>query len=218
MQVCAKKTPQSVWLRTRVSLIGRLQSDVVDDASWTEFYEIYWRAIYGYALGFGMSSAEADDIVQEVFVKLFRQLPSFQYNRSKGRFLSWIKTVTRNTTYDALRRKQVRAEGQPRLTASEDGPDPLERLADPESLESDQRWDREWEQSVLLLGLERVREKVEESTYMAFVLYAIDSLPPADVAKQLNISINAVYVAKNRMLKHLKDEVQQIRKESGEYE
>lgn len=209
---------RSIWLRTRVSLIGRLQGESVDDSSWSEFYNMYWRAVQGYACSFGMSSGEADDIVQEVFIKLFRQLPSFDYQPRKGRFLSWVKTITRNTTYDALRRKQSRIEGQPRLELSPNGVDPLTALPDPNQATMDDRWEREWEQSLLVMALERIRTTVDEHTYQAFRLYAIEGLPAQEVVSRTGIETNTLYVTKNRLLKRVKSEVQRLRKESGEDE
>ena len=94
-----KTKTMSVWLRTRASLLARLKG-ADSEPAWDEFYDMYWRAIYGYALHFGVHPQHAGDIVQEVFVKIFRNMPSFEYDRTRGRFLTWVKTVTRNTVMD----------------------------------------------------------------------------------------------------------------------
>ena len=78
-----------VWLQTRASLLDRLDGDVREQ-DWEEFYEMYWRVIYGYGRGWGLSPDDAEDLVQEVMVTVLRRLPAFEYDRSRGRFLSWI--------------------------------------------------------------------------------------------------------------------------------
>ena len=59
--------------RTSESLVVRLTAGIDDDA-WEEFYRLYWRAVYGYALRFSSERSAAEDIVQEVFVKIMSEL------------------------------------------------------------------------------------------------------------------------------------------------
>ena len=70
--------------QTRASLLLRLKEQG-DEQTWREFYAICGRMIFGFALRFQMSHSEAEDVVQEVCVKMFRQILSFDYTRRKER-------------------------------------------------------------------------------------------------------------------------------------
>ena len=93
--------------RTRVSLLLRLK-DPSEEASWNEFYAIYGRMIFGFALNFRLSHSEAEDIVQEVCVKVSRQIQKFNYSSDRGRFRAWLKTVTKHAVIDYIRRQERR--------------------------------------------------------------------------------------------------------------
>jgi RNA polymerase sigma factor (sigma-70 family) len=206
-------TEESVWLRTRASLLARIKGQP-DEAVWSEFYNMYWRAIYGYAVRFGMPHNDAADIVQEVFVKLFRRLPSFDYDRRKGRFLGWVKTITRTTVIDFFRRLNARVEGQNRVEPDARGVSPLDNMADPKAATDTDRWEAAWERSLLTLALERIRERVKAENFEAFRLYALENEPADEVATALGISRNTVFIAKSRILQMLKAEIEILRQET----
>ena len=204
---------ESIYLKTRASLINRVKGDR-DESSWLDFYETYWRAVYGYAIRFGADKTSAEDIVQEVFIKVFRNLPSFEYDRSVGRFLSWMKTITRTTVMDWHRRRRVRVEGHIRQQSDDVLHDQFEDMAEPCSPEPPDPWREEWEQSLLVLGLARIRERVKPETAQAFELYALRGQSVGKVAGLCGLSVNAVYVAKSRMLKQLQAEVRLLKEQA----
>lgn len=204
----------SIYLRTRASLIDRVKGNA-DEGSWHEFYETYWRAVYGYACRFGADKTSAEDIVQEVFIKVFRNLPSFEYDRGVGRFLSWIKTITRTTVMDWHRRRRVRVEGHIAERKDDSSQDQCGEMADPEMPEPPDPWREEWEESLLVLALDRVRERVKPETAQAFELYALRGQPVGKVAGLCGISVNSVYVTKSRMLKQLQAEVRLLKEQAG---
>jgi len=175
---------------------------------------MYWRAIYAYALRFGMPHDDAQDAVQEVFIKIFRSLPRFEYDSSKGRFLSWVKTITRTTVLDLHRRRMARVEGQVRVGATDATQLPAEQIIATDARHGDDGWEEEWELSLLSVALERVKERVEDVTYEAFRMYALEDRPPQEVAEALGIKASAVYVYKGRVLEHIRQEVAAIRNET----
>ncbi|MBT3194280.1 MAG: sigma-70 family RNA polymerase sigma factor [Verrucomicrobia bacterium] len=204
---------ESVWLKTRASLIARLQGEV-DSVSWEDFYDTYWRAIYGYAIHFGAPHGEAEDVVQEVLLKVFRRLATFEYDRTKGRFLSWLKTITRTSVCDRFRRRRARIEG--RLQQEHD--DVTTRIAslpDPDSPGVPDPWESEWRGSVLALALERIQQRVAARTYQAFIMYALEEKPAATVADELGITVDNVYVYRSRVVSLLREEVRCIQEEGG---
>jgi len=95
---------------------------------------------------------------------------------------------------------------QPRRVAQKDETDLfLSQLEDPHSALSD-RWNREHDEHVTKQLLATVRTDFKEATWTAFQRFALDGTPAADVAKELGLSLNAVILAKSRIMKRLREE------------
>src|SRR6266496_1266835 len=128
---------------TRRSLLSRLK-DWEDQESWREFFNIYWRLIYGVALKAGLSDAEAQDVVQDTVIAVARRMQEFKYDPAIGSFKNWLLVVTRRRIADH-QRKQCR---EPFL--AEHGAWPttetaaMERIPAPIETNIDAIWDREW--------------------------------------------------------------------------
>ena len=85
-----------------------------DAAAWEELVEQYHRRIYNICFRFAGSAADAQDLTQEVFVKMYRTLNT--YDAGRGAFVTWVTAMTRNLLVDHFRRTK-----QERLTDSLDG-------------------------------------------------------------------------------------------------
>jgi RNA polymerase sigma-70 factor (ECF subfamily) len=179
---------------TSISLLRRLREPDRGDA-WERFVEIYTPLLHYWALRTGLSSPDAADLVQEVFVTLVRTLPSFDYDQSQG-FRSWLRTIVMNKWRDFCRRKAARPE-QP---AGDVAPVVSEaKLSD--------LWEAEHRQLLVKRALEVMQAEFEERTWRACWLTTVDSLPASQAAAQLGISENAVYIAKTRVLRRLREEL-----------
>lgn len=196
--------------QTRESLLLRLKKGQ-DECAWHEFHSIYGRLIFGYSLHFNISYAEAEDIVQEVCIKVFRQIVRFDYSPAKGRFRGWLKTITRNTVIDYLRRKQSRR------NTSDKYREHLESELDAEAKVDDELWQMEWERSLYENALERVRERIGEDSFRAFKLYVLENVKMQEVVDATGLKANAVYAVKHRVLKYLREEIDIILRD-GEIE
>ncbi len=190
--------------KTRESLLLRLK-DGRDNASWREFHDIYGRLIFGYSLHFDISHSEAEDIVQEVCIKVFRQIVRFDYSPEKGRFRGWLKTITRNTVIDHLRRKQNRQK------TSKEYRRHVERMLVDEAASDEEIWRKEWEKALCETAMERVRNRVGGETLRIFQRYVLDRESAKDVANETSLDANAVYAVKHRVLNYLREEVEKIR-------
>lgn len=186
--------------KTRESLLLRLK-DGEDGHAWREFYEIYGRLIFGYSLHFDISHAEAEDVVQEVCIKVFRQIVRFDYSPERGRFRGWLKTITRNAVIDYLRRSQRR-----RKTSVEYRKQ-VEQELEAEAAVDDEIWRLEWEKAIYETALERVRKRVGEETFHVFQRYVLDDQSASDVSEETTLDANAVYAVKHRVLKYIRQEV-----------
>ncbi len=84
-----------------------------DAAAWEEIVQRYHRRIYNICYRFAGSNNDADDLTQEVFIKMYRTLNS--YDMDRGAFMTWVTTVTRNLLVDHFRKTR-----QERMTDSLD--------------------------------------------------------------------------------------------------
>ena len=192
--------------KTRKSLLLRLK-DSGNEESWREFYAIYGRMIFGYALRFRLSHAEAEDVAQDVCVKLFRQILSFDYSPDQGRFRGWLKTVTKHAVIDYVRRKERRS------SHYETYQNHAELIHEERMLKDDALWQREWEKAVLDAALQRVYSRIGDHCQRVFHLFAVENIPANEVGRQLDIEANAVYACKHRILRMIREEVEILKDE-----
>ncbi len=184
---------------TSVSLLDRLRAARPDDPDWRRLEEIYQPLIrrwLGRVPGIG---DEADDLTQEVFLVMVREIPRFEHQR-EGSFRAWVRQVTVNVLRNH-RRRQFR-----RLAV---GLDPcnafLEGLTKPNS-ELAREWDLDHDRHIFQELQMTVRPEFASSTWEAFRRFALDGVPASQVAAELGLSVNAVTLAKSRILKRLREE------------
>ena len=197
-------------LRTRETLIIRLR-DPEDAASWTEFAEIYTPLFYGFCMKRGLNHTDTADIVQEVMRGVARAMRGFQYDPSKGKFKTWLFTAVRNAISTHFRKQSRRpvtvAETQLMMKISEQ-PDEREQLD----------WERDYQRQLLGWAMEQIRGDFGEKVWRAFELTALRGRDPGEVGRELDMSNNAVAVAKHRITQRLKEKAQAVDAERWEGE
>ena len=172
---------------------------------WSEFCARYEPVLTAVARGAGLQEEDARDVVQESLLAFLEALRAGKYDRDRGRLRSWLKGMVSNKTRDALRRLARR---EVQVVDSGDATAFLDRFPD-ERVLSD-IFEQEWERGVLTECLRQVRDEVDPQTFQAFELYAMADQAVDDVARQLNISRNAVYLSKSRVLSRLRELQQAI--------
>ena len=214
--------PPGSSLETRPSLLKRLQSG--DDAqSWQDFYRIYGGLIRSFAIKSGLSTDEAEEVVQETAIGVAQHLPGFSYDPKACRFKTWLLNLTRWRIQNQLRKRpRSGAGGNPALAAgassgrnaSEEtaGTDPMARIPDPAVPEFGAEWDAAWENNLLANAMERVRERIEERQFQVFDMHVAKGWSAGDVARTFGISIARVYLTKHRVAGMLKQEVRRLEK------
>ena len=203
------------FLPTRQSLLSRLR-DCQDQAGWREFFDSYWRLIYNVARKAGLQDAEAQDVVQNTFIYLTRKMPNFRYDPARGSFKSWLRVVTRSRISVYRRREKADEKfiREPLPGLSGELGDPLEEIADPGGDALDEVWQREWEENLLQTALRRVRARVSAQQLLIFRLASQEDLSLNQVAKKLHVSLPQVYLARHRVGRLFKAEVQRLRRET----
>lgn len=203
--------PNTDSLPTRQSLLSRLR-DWQDEAGWREFFESYWRLIYNVARKSGLPDTQAQDVVQNTFIYLSRRMPKFHYDRSRGSFKSWLRVVTRSRIHvycrsELAREKLIREPLPDAGTEAED-------WEDPNGSGLDQVWQEEWEQNLISTAFRRLRAKVSSQQLLIFRLAMMKELPLSQVAKKLRVSLPQVYLARHRVGKLFKAEIDRLRRET----
>jgi RNA polymerase sigma-70 factor (ECF subfamily) len=201
------------FIPTRKSLLSRLKS-WEDNASWREFFDTYWKLIYGVALKAGLTHTEAQDVVQETVLGVAKSISQFKYDPARCAFKSWLMKVTRNriaNEFERRKRQPLRAEAAMDGTSSTPL---LERIADPSANDLNAIWNEEWEKNLVDVALRKIKQRVPIQQYQMFDFYVIKKWPVSKVARTLGVTIGHVYVAKHRITRLMKKEVQMLEKKT----
>ena len=170
--------------------------------SWQRLVDLYGPVVYRWCRQLGVSRSDAADVVQQVFAAVIVDVGQFRRDRPGDSFGGWLRTITRHRVCDHFRQRQGQA-------SADGGTEAYRRLlgvaeADEEStpappVEQEGRFSRRL--------LELVRSEFESRTWDAFWRIVVDGQPPAEVAAELNMSLPAVYKAKSRVLRRLRQEL-----------
>jgi RNA polymerase sigma-70 factor (ECF subfamily) len=184
---------------TSKSLLGRAR-DPADHAAWGRFKDLYEPLIERWVRRHVSQRADAEDVVQEVFTAVVRDLPRFDHNERPGAFRAWLRTITahRLQAYWEKRRKQPAASGDPKIHET------LAELADSNSALS-RVWDEEHDRHVSQRLLASIRLEFQPATWRAFECQICDGRSAAQAAAELGLSVNAVLISKSRVLKRLRE-------------
>lgn len=98
MRVAGTQPPNS---RDEAALIARMRAG--DESAMADLYDRYSGVVYGVALRVLGNTATAEDLLQEVFLQLWRNPPAFDANR--GRLAPWLAVIARNRAIDLLRKR-----------------------------------------------------------------------------------------------------------------
>jgi RNA polymerase sigma factor (sigma-70 family) len=201
----------SELLRTRASLLERLRN-WQDDASWQEFFNVYWRLLYGVARKAGLGDAEAQDVVQETLISVAKHLPAFRYDPSIGSFKTWLLNLTRWRIIGQLRKRPA-GEAHRAPGASTIRTDTVELLPDPNTMDMDAVWEAEWRANLLRAALENVKRRLDPQRAQIFDFYVHKEWPAEKVARRFEVSLDQVYQTKHRVTEALRAEVGRLERE-----
>ena len=187
---------------THPSLLVRLR-DPRDEEAWTQFVHLYAPLVYSYARGQGLQDADAADLTQNVLRAVVHAVGDLDYDPARGSFRGWLFTVVRNKLRNFLTRRPEFCQGtgdsaiQEQLNAQPAPADPVV-------------WEEKWEQRLFTWAAQQVRRQVSESTLQAFWQTAVQGKPGKAVARELGLSVAAVYLAKSRVMARLVETIKRI--------
>lgn len=181
---------------TSVSLLNRLRQPH-SDMAWQRFVDLYAPLIFHWARKRGLPVNDAADLVQDVLADLIVDLREFRYDPSQ-RFRGWLYTIVNHRASNLRRRLELAPQSIDgsllSLMPSDDDADQLFSEA-------------EYRCQIALRAFELLQDEFEASTWQAAWLQIAKNQPASVVAREFGMTINAVYIAKSRVLRRLRQEL-----------
>lgn len=186
---------------TQSLLLANIQS-LENREAWAEFVQIYRPVIYRMARRRGMQDADAQDLSQDVLVRISRAIPSWE-PREGIRFRHWLRTVASNAIVSAMTKSKPHG--------MVDGSVAVQILADtPELSDAVSELDNECLRERYLRAAAIVKVDVSPETWIAFEQTVVHARTCEEVAESLGKSLGTIYAARSRILKRLQAEVQRL--------
>jgi RNA polymerase sigma-70 factor (ECF subfamily) len=179
---------------TSNSLLERLRRPD-EQAAWQRFVQLYTPLLCHWAQRLGLQGQDVADLVQDVFTLLVQKLPQFRYNPDQ-RFRGWLWTVTVNKYRERGRQQALVLQADQGSLPDPALPDAVEAISE-----------EEYRQYLTRRALELMRAEFREATWQAFWECVVNERAAAEVARELGLSENAVYLAKGRVLRRLRAEL-----------
>jgi RNA polymerase sigma-70 factor (ECF subfamily) len=166
-------------------------------ADWERFVQLYTPLLYYWCRRLRLPEQDCADIVQDVFLVLLERMAEFRYDGRRS-FRGWLRTITLNKCRDRWRRLACAPK------EAENGL--LANIADP--AEGIPLEEAEYRQYLVARALQLMQSDFDPSTWKACWEHGMVGRPAAEVAAELGMSENAVYIAKCRVLRRLREELQ----------
>ncbi|AMV29080.1 RNA polymerase sigma factor [Gemmata sp. SH-PL17] len=185
---------------TSATLLERLR-DPRDSGAWERLVELYAPLIRVWAERLNVRGADADDLVQEVMAVVVRRFPEFVHPEKPGAFRGWLRAIAANCARTVWKGRKV----QPTAPGGSDFGTYIARLKDPTD-DLARAWEREHDLHITRKLLERIKPDFEARTWELFGRFVLDGLSAEEVAAEVGVTANAVYIAKSRVLARLREE------------
>jgi RNA polymerase sigma-70 factor, ECF subfamily len=183
-------------ISTSMSLLRQAQQR--EPGGWERFQSVYEPLIRFWVHRDPAARHEADDLVQDLLLKLHLELPHFQRQRL-GSFRKWLRVLATNRVREFLRKRKPEL-GEQSL---------FDQLAKP-SNDLLSEWDTEYDRYVVSKLLRLVRQEYHPDLWKLFELTEIQGQTPRDVAESQQVSIGQVYRARHNILTRLRELGQEI--------
>jgi RNA polymerase sigma factor (sigma-70 family) len=185
------------WLTT-TQLLEDLKT-THDESAWAEFCSHFQPVVIKFARKLGLSNVEAEDAAQETMTAFFKAFKEGKYDKDKGRLSNWLFGIAKRVILNLRGRQPL----EKLIADKTTGTSFWDMVQDDRTL--GRTWELEWRQMVLKRCLEQVRQEFDPKVFGAFRNYAIDQFAIEEVCQRFDMSPNAVYIAKSRILSRLRE-------------
>lgn len=195
---------------TSESLIVQVR-DPSNRAAWLQFEQLYRPVIFRIARAKGLQHADALDLVQQVLISVSSAIDRFEKQHEGVLFRNWLGRITRNAILKALsRRPRDRASG---------GSDVLDVLNEiPADPETEALINLEYRRELFQRAAQQVRGQSQEVTWLAFEMTELQQISIERAAALLQISTGSVYAARSRIMRRIRNTIQQLEESDAEKE
>lgn len=192
--------------QTRQTLIQRLK-DGQDEQSWEEFLRIYRPYVYTVIRNMNISEDDADDIVQQVLLKVWKNVGEIDADPNK-RFRTWLSRIAKNCVKDFIRKRVRDAERLEKVGRDETHA----YLNDIRLPDIDRIAEKEWGIHIFNLAMERIEGLFTGKAMQVFTL-SLEGMDVAEIAAKMDLKENSVYRLKNRVKDRIAQEIEVLREE-----
>lgn len=182
---------------TSISLLEELRRHP-NEPAWHRLVDLYTPLIRVWLARYSVRHQDVEDLVQEVLAVVVRKVPDFERNPRPGSFRRWLRAITVNCLRDFWRARRWSPKAGnaiPLLDQLEDSDSPLSKL-----------WAQEHDKHVTRRLLAMIRPRFQATTWLAFQRVVLDGVPVDQVAAELELTPNAVFIAKSRVIHLLREE------------
>ena len=174
--------------------------------AWDKLVSLYGPLVYRWCRRWGMQAKDAENVGQEVFLRVLQGLPAFRHDRPGDSFRAWLHRIARNCYLDYVQRqtKAMGIGGSDSLKQMEQIPDDHASDKDPEATQ------REDDAILYQQVVQLIRREYTERDWTIFQRVVIGGDSPAAVAADLKVSSNVVYLIKSRVLHRLREEFAEL--------
>ncbi len=174
---------------------------------WDQFVNRYRPMIVNYARNnFGLGAADAEDAAQETLNAFFEAYRKGAYDPQKGRLRKWLFGIATNQIKNFVRNK-IRS---PEVLVADVSTGTAFMAAIPDDARLEQEWSEEWRRAVFKQCFEEVRGHLDPKTITAYVKFAEQAMPVEQVAEELEMTRNAVYLAKHHVLGRIREMISKM--------
>lgn len=177
-----------------------------DPEAWQRLASMFGPVVYGWARQSGLQASDAADVMQEVFRSVSTSIEAFDRKNPGDSFRGWLWTITRNKIRDHFRLQS----GRPQGVGGSHAQQLVEQIPEVPPDDASLTGGGSTIAYIARQSLETVRAEFEPRTWQAFWRVAVEDQPPAEVAAALEMSVASDYVAKNRILKRLREELKDL--------
>jgi RNA polymerase sigma-70 factor (ECF subfamily) len=196
---------------TSLSLLARLCRSP-ESETWNRLVELYEPLLRSWLRQYDLQASDADDLIQEVLLAVSKDLAKFDHGGKAGAFRGWLKgiLINRLRTFWRARDRRPHAPAGPQIEFH------LAQLEDPAS-ELSRIWSRQHDQYLARQLLALAQPHFDAKTWRAFQRVALEGSRADVVAQELGMTVNAVFIAKSRVLGRLRREAEGLIESSSSF-
>jgi RNA polymerase sigma factor (sigma-70 family) len=183
-----------------------------NEESWRKFVNQYRPLLYSEAIKRGLSSVQADDVVQDTIIQVSKKMAGFKYDPAIDSFRGWLVYLTRKRI--ALEFRKMARDDRRQSYVNESSVE-LETIPDPGAGGVEKIQEEEAHRFVLDTATARVKKQVSPKHFQMFDLYVVKERPATEVAQAFGVAVAQVYLAKHRISALMKHEIVSLKSKLG---